>query len=455
MLLADEVSPWVPVAVLLALPAAVVVIYGLRRHFARRKLITDIQLVVQDLMHGRTERRADPTARGQLGQVARNVNQLAALTETALVEAEQNRRNLQAILAEADEIVVVTDEDDRIQLLNPAAERLLGRAGGEALGRPLAELFPQPELLALHQAAYSSSRPVTRHLRLPATRRTLDCLITASTMYAGPHFRGTLLVLRDLTDVQQSLQMKTDFVTNASHELRTPLATIMAAVETMGDALPATAAQANDTDLTLARRCTEIILTQASRLQLMVQDLLDLARTEDPRAVVRAEPVDLNHVCDLVVPLLAPAAAQKKLALRVDLAPDAGALRADERLLVLVLKNLVDNSIKFTASGQITIRSFLRHGATNGAASQAALILEVVDTGCGIPVEDQQRVFERFYTVNRSRGGADRGTGLGLAIVKHALTAMGASIQLESRIDQGTTVRCIFPASTLPIPATA
>jgi len=121
-----------------------------------------------------------------------------------------------------------------------------------------------------------------------------------------------------------------------------------------------------------------------------------------------------------------------------------------------MLKNLLDNAIKFTTRGNITIRSYRRKVAItkNGDGQEPRteplpesneLILEVQDTGIGIPTEDQERVFERFYTVNRSRGGADRGTGLGLSIVKHAVNAMHGSVALKSQPQVGTTIRCTFP----------
>jgi signal transduction histidine kinase len=180
----------------------------------------------------------------------------------------------------------------------------------------------------------------------------------------------------------------------------------------------------------------------------------------------------------------------------VDLAPDARTMKGDERLVSLTLKNLLDNAIKFTAHGSITIRSYLgrgegrsmkieegveiregqaevdgispggergtgigaaeEHAPTSTVLTQAPpsvpaepdyFVLEIQDTGIGIPLEDQERVFERFYTVNRSRGGADRGTGLGLSIVKHAVTAMQGAVSLTSVPNAGTTVRCTFPMS--------
>ena len=137
--------------------------------------------------------------------------------------------------------------------------------------------------------------------------------------------------------------------------------------------------------------------------------------------------------------------------------PTARSLRGDERLLTLVLKNLVDNALKFTTNGYVVIRSRRHAGigdtAGNGESSghesvgesAAAVVLEVQDTGCGIPLEDQQRVFERFYTVNRSRGGRIGAPAWAWRSVKHAVVAMGGNVQLVSIPGEGTTMPVHLP----------
>ncbi len=453
-----------------ALGALVALAVAARLFIARRRVIRGTLRVVADLIEGRTDRRVDPTARGLHGELARAVNTLAARLEEAQARAEQDRENLAALLEHTDALVAATDEEDNVQLVSPALARLLDRPEKTLLGRPIMDLFTSRELLDLYHSAYSSSEAVSGDLRLKTARREIQARAIATTMYTGARYRGTLLLMRDWTEIAQALQMKADFVANASHELRTPLASIRAAVETIQDSLsdaPGGAAEAGGAaGVGGVKRCVDIIAQQVLRLQLMVQDLLDLSRTEDARAVVRMDRVDLAHVCDMVVGMYAGVAAEKGIALTMEIDPEARALRGDERFLILTLKNLVDNSLKFTpAGGRVAIVSapgFLpareAAGGTSGAGAASgdpapaavprmpAVVLAVTDTGCGIPPEDRQRVFERFYTVNRSRGGADRGTGLGLAIVKHAVAAMGGSVQLESQVNAGTTIRCVFPA---------
>ncbi len=432
------------VAVVVLALLAVALFYVHRRQTSS---IHNILHLVSSLTRGGHSRRADSTVPGVAGELARAVNVLADEMGGRSAQAQLDKDHLISLLAMLDhtnEIAIATDNQDCIRLVNPAAARVLDRSLDQLMGQKLDHILEQPELLTLYRQAFSSNKPVSAQIALStATQpftpggRTIHCQVTAATIYNGSHYRGTLLLMRDITEVVRTLQVRTDFVANASHELRTPLSNIRAAVETLKDAdIPMDE---------MSKRCVDIISNHALRLQMMVQDLLDLSRTEDPRAVVRTDRLDLQLVCDAVMGMYTTQAGEKHVQLLVDIGSGAGALPGDERLLTLTLKNLVDNALKFTPTGSVTIRSYIQAQAADTAGASASVVVEVADTGCGIPEEDQQRVFERFYTVNRSRGGADRGTGLGLAIVKHAVAAMGGQVELESELNRGTTVRCVFP----------
>ena len=453
-------SPW---WVASGLGAAVVLAFWMFRRAQRRRQMAAILAVIQDMLKEpsgpgqRPGRRADPTAPGPLGELAQAINQLAGSVERRQARADQNHANQTALLQHIADVVIITDATQRVILVNPAAERLLDRPASILLGQPLAALLPPRELLDLLASADGSELPVQAEFRFAAARRTMQCQATVTALYTAKQFRGTLLFIRDLTDITAAFQMKTEFAANASHELRTPLASIRAAVETIQESWAELLEDPRGPTGDMVKRCVEIVGGHALRLHMMVQDLLDLSRSEDARAVVRKDRVDLVRVCEMVTSMYSGLAADKKVQLRVELDPDARALRGDERLLTLMLKNLVDNALKFTsAGGSVCIHSSTRpvpvpsapqvFSPTPPVVSPASqLVLEVTDTGCGIPSEDQQRVFERFYTVNRSRGGADRGTGLGLAIVKHAVAALGGTVTLESELNKGTTIRCVFP----------
>jgi two-component system, OmpR family, phosphate regulon sensor histidine kinase PhoR len=426
----------------LALLVVGLVMRAARIHRGHMRQMLD---VIQWLTAGRYTERADTTTPGELGQLARAINSLSSTLSTQKVSADQDRADLQALLNMLDhtnEPAIATDLSRRITSLNVAAQRALGHPRGALLHQLLDDAFPERELLDLYRLSQNNDDIIVRETRLPLFGRPATVQIILAPLLTENRRHGTFILIRDLTEIVQTMQMKTDFVSNASHELRTPLASIRAAVETINDT-------AMD-DQRTTRRCVDIIESQVIRLQLLVQDLLDLSRTEDPRAVVRNDRLDLQEICDLVTSMFGSMASEKQVDLRVNLASDARSMRGDERLLTLLLKNLVDNALKFTTSGYVEIRSRRQDPAEATPSAHAqTVVLEVQDTGCGIPLEDQQRVFERFYTVNRSRGGADRGTGLGLAIVKHAVAAMGGHVQLESTPGEGTTMRCVFPIRVL------
>jgi two-component system phosphate regulon sensor histidine kinase PhoR len=430
------------------------------RAAVQRSGMTGVLHLLSSLLKRNYSRRTDQLVPGLAGELAKTANALAQELEGRAARAQQDSDHLLSLLAVLDhtnELALATDNMDVIRLVNPAAARVFGRGVDTLIGQRIDSIIHHPDLYTLYRQAFSSTHPVSAQIALQVPGRTIHCQATAATIYTGSHYRGTLLLLRDVTEVAKTLQIKTDFVNNASHELRTPLASIRAAVETLKES-------ADDPDT--ARRCVDIINNHALRLQLLVQDLLDLSRTEDPRALVRSERLDLQAVCDMVTGMYAVAANDKRVQLRTELAEDARTLIGDERLLTLVLKNLLDNALKFTPAGSVTIRSHRSAEQTvlsaeypvsasspntqHSAPSTQHFVLEVADTGVGIPPEDRERVFERFYTVNRSRGGADRGTGLGLAIVKHALAAMGGHVELSSELGKGTTVRCFFPVAPAP-----
>jgi two-component system phosphate regulon sensor histidine kinase PhoR len=244
---------------------------------------------------------------------------------------------------------------------------------------------------------------------------------------------GLLLVLRDVSTLAGAAQMKTDFVANASHELRTPIAAIKIAFETLADVYR------EDPDQT--ERCVSIIAGHLKRLEEMLGDLLDLSRVEAPGVEPSLLPIDIDELFGALRAAMEPMARQKLVELAFAESPKAKPSQfvSDLRLLNLILKNLVENSIKFTpAGGKVSIDLI---DEENGNIS-----LIVADTGIGVPPEHLERVFERFYQVDPARSGsAGRGTGLGLAIVKHAVHALDGTVELKSTVGVGTTITCRFP----------
>ncbi|HMD54726.1 MAG TPA: ATP-binding protein [Phycisphaerae bacterium] len=449
MILTLSALPAAPVSLLWILIIILLLLVGGFAFFAfqRRRVMFHLVDLLDSLRAGRTVSEHVFPRRGILGKLSRAVYRLVQLSRQERDRLLQESSYIQTILARLSDAVILLNTDGNVVLANQKAFEFLP-LDAEDRNAALKQLFSQPPVSDQLAVCRSSLQPQSRQIRLTVASRLRIVQVTVAPVLRESGFYGTLVVLQDQTELIQSIQMKADFAANASHELRTPLASIRAAVETIQNS--------GLDDQQTVKRCMEIIGGHVFRLQLLVQDLLDLSRTEDPRAVVRLEPIHLDDVRSVVESLFGSMAAEKHLELRFKIDSEMPVIHGDERLVMLILKNLIDNALKFTSSGFIEVRwrrqnkiraveKSTSDESTENRHIDEYIILEVEDTGCGIPPEDINRVFERFYTVNRSRGGADRGTGLGLAIVKHAVAAMGGIVELQSLPGEGTTLRCIWP----------
>lgn len=318
--------------------------------------------------------------------------------------------------------VLATDARGKIVTANTAARRLLGY-GPEQPMPDLRQLFhPKPARAAV-DAVLSGTSVVDRELDLDGS----TILANARPLPSG----GAVLVLHDITDLRHLETMRRDFVANVSHELKTPLTSIAGYAETLVGDTP---------DQATTRRFLEVILGNARRMHRLVDDLLDLSRIESGGWEPEVESVDLADTAAEIFESFAERARTIGVTMSVAVDPNAAVLMADPQSIRQVITNLVDNALRYTpAGGRVTVAAHREGSAT---------ILEVRDTGSGIPAEHLPRLFERFYRVDPSRSRADGGTGLGLAIVKHLVEAHGGTSSAESILGQGTTIRARFPDAT-------
>jgi signal transduction histidine kinase len=243
---------------------------------------------------------------------------------------------------------------------------------------------------------------------------------------------------RDITALRRLEQVRKDFVANVSHELRTPLTSIKGYVEALLDG-----AKDNPEE---AGRFLQIILKQSDRLNLILDDLLQLSQIESGIVRFRREPVQLNALVERMLPLIKPMADKKRQSLAVAVPPDLPPVSGDEDRLVQVLTNLLDNAVKYTPEeGAIRITGRL---AARAADEPAQVELSVADTGIGIPEADRPRVFERFYRVDKARSRELGGTGLGLSIVKHIVEGHGGRIWVEANQPSGSRFVLRLPAAS-------
>jgi len=377
--------------------------------------------------------------------MAGNLNELAAQAYKQLADLQQQRGGLQALVDTLPDPILATDPRGRITLINSPAGALLSLEPRQALEQKLVNVVSDEQIVEVYESlvGIGGAKPIgpttmlNREVRLVRNGQRCTYQAVATRAPGG----GALLVLRDVSKLAGAVQMKTDFVANASHELRTPIAAIKIAFETLREVYLEDPAQ--------TERCISVIEGHIRRLEEMLRDLMDLSRVENTDLKPRVVMVKTSELLQACKATMGATARQKNVELVLaDGEPGTpGEFRTDIRLVNLVLKNLVENSIKFTAGGGRVTVSILQSPGKAGMN----VTLTVADNGIGIAPEHRERVFERFYQVDSVRSGsAGRGTGLGLAIVKHAVHALGGTVRLQSAVGAGTTVTCEFPQTTRP-----
>ncbi|MGH7131827.1 MAG: ATP-binding protein [Phycisphaerales bacterium] len=383
------------------------------------------------------ESQDQPVLRGD--ELARLRKAVAGVTERnagQVRELAKKSRNLAALIDGLDEPLIVTDSEDLVLLCNRAAELLTGSTPGQLVGKAVGALFTNAELLRLHGAARAGQTHRARcTLTTPIGPRVFGASAAPLPAAWGEGVFGVVLVLRDVTDLAHAVQMSMDFVANASHELRTPLAAVRMSVETLRDG-------AAD-DPPMRARLLQVAGDHVERLESLLRDLMDLSRLDSSELRVHPESVALSGVRHDLESDFAPALKDRKLTLEFQLDERLEGMRTDPRLLSMIIRNLVDNATKYAFEGStIRVTAHTADGAEGPVARWA-----VADRGVGIPLAQQDRVFERFYQVDAARTGvtARRGTGLGLALVKSAAEALGGRVGLESVWGQGTTVWAEIP----------
>ncbi len=450
------------VATTLLLSSAAAAVFGMGLARLWSKPLRRILVIARSLSAGDLTARARESGSDEMAVLACSLNRMRDELLRKLETIDHQRRTLESLLSQLHEGVVVAGPDRRIVLINPAAVRMLGLASGPAatptavVGLAVERCVRHLELQRMLEptppgaAGPNGAGPAIREARiqLEGEGGEVFLLAYASDITLPPLERpragreaparaaGRLLVLLDITELNRTVQVKVDFASNASHELRTPLSAIRAAVDTLNNLDPAAAPEA-------ARHFLNMIDRHSSRMEDMVSDLLDLSKIETSPTQFRPETLNLVQQLNALHNRFIDRLEQKQLHWRLDLPDQPGVFTVNPYLLRLVLDNLVDNAIKFTDSGGTITVGCVREPA--GDDRPEMLTITVSDTGCGIAENEQGRVFERFYQVEKARSGPNRGTGLGLSIVRHAVAAMNGRVRLVSRPGEGTSVSVAIP----------
>jgi two-component system phosphate regulon sensor histidine kinase PhoR len=415
-------------AVAFALCAFLILILNI---FVSRRLsqpVEEITEAAEQIARGNFDVKAYPSAKGEFEALGRSINLMASEIKRRVREITQEKETLKTVLRGMSDGVMVVDSEGRIIMVNSVLEDLLQRASG-IMGKTPVEVIRSAEL----QDGFAKvlDRGETFNMQLSVATPDADRIfdVTIVRLMLQETGGGAVAVFHDITELKRVEQMRKDFVANVSHELRTPLTSIKGYAETL--------CEEGIEKVPQAQSFAGIVLKHANRLSTLVQDLLSLTQLESQNTpVVRAE-VDLRKVLDASVLVVKPSSEAKKVNISSESVPERTMVWANRDQIGQALINLLDNAVKYTPEGgSITV-------SVTDAGDE--IQVTVADTGIGIPREHLNRIFERFYRVDKNRSRELGGTGLGLSIVKHIIQTHGGRVWVQSELEGGSAFSFSLP----------
>lgn len=394
------------------------------------QLVSRTALVLTDsasrMAAGDLHVRIRPRGNDEFADLGRALNQLAKNLSSTLGALREESDRMSGILANMDEGVLFLDESGRVALINPKLREMLVLQGRQE-GNTLLESIRHTELLELLARA-DVGKPVEGEIEVTGLRPSK--LMVRATKLEGAH-RGVLAVFVDVTETRRLENIRREFVANVSHELRTPVTSIRSAGESLSAAL---------SQPEIAQKFVDIIDRNGERLQVLVEDLLELSRIESKQYSPTLVPVDVGPFLVHMLGLFTDRAQRAKVKLTTEFEQGVPPAHADRRALEHVVTNLVDNALKYAGPGKQVVVSV--------RGTDKRVTIRVSDNGPGIPESHLPRIFERFYRIDAGRSRELGGTGLGLSIVKNLTESMNGSVRVESQEGVGTT----FEVSLLRAP---
>jgi len=414
------------VVILVTLLIVFLVSFLLSRRFYRP--IAAATVYAREIAEGNYQLRLPGRTQDEVGVLERSLNELARKTEDRMKRLVESRNQVEAILSGLEEGVVAIDKNENIAHINRAAMALLD-LNGNIVGRNVWQAIRIPKVQSMLEAALNDSVDPDRSLVVQG--RSLEVAILTMNSEAGSH-EGVILVFQDITERGRLDKIRIDFVANASHELKTPLAAIKGIIETIIDdeTMPPE----------IARNFFFRILAQTDRLNKIVVDLMQLSRFDsyrDHRA--NRDRVEIVREFRQIYRTLKVTAEEQEVSLMLNAEEEKIYILGDSEALSQLISNLVENAIKYSPPQSTVVMEIERE--------KKFVVIRVEDNGIGISLEEQQRIFERFYRVDPARSREMGGTGLGLSIVKHIADVHDGSVEVASEQGKGSVFTVRLPVT--------
>jgi two-component system phosphate regulon sensor histidine kinase PhoR len=378
--------------------------------------IKELRSVSQQIAGGDFDARVMLRRRDEMKELAESFNQMADTIKALFDDVSRQKEELNSLITSIRASLFVVDPDGRVSMANESFKEVM--RGREVEGKFWWEVLREPSLNELIGGAIEKKQSTIEEVEFG--NRIFICSVSV----AGSKV-GVIGMLHDITAIRNLELIKRDFVHNVSHELRTPLTAIKGYVETLKEG-----------DNEEKERYIQVIRRHTDRLIGIVDDLLALSELEEGSSRFEPRKMSVMGIIENLLVIFQPRIAEKDLTLEFEAEKELPDIEADPYRLEQLLINLLDNAVKYTDRGGITIRL---------APNDIGISIEIRDTGIGIPAEHHTRIFERFYVVNKSRSRKVGGTGLGLSIVKHILKLHNGRITLDSRPGEGSTFTVILP----------
>ncbi|AUM96298.1 TPA: HAMP domain-containing protein [Clostridium botulinum] len=399
-------------------------LFSSRISMAMIKPIKNLEFVTARIARGDFDRRVIINSEDEIGRLGRTFNTMADILENSLVEVRDKQNRLEAILKSMDSGVVAIDKEFKVIMINPYANKLFG-IKRDIIGENLMDNIRDFEL----ERVLKDKEPGYKEINiLWPEKRTLR--IKTTDIISKYDNIGTVAVVQDITDIKKLENMREQFVANVSHELKTPLTSIKGFSETLKYV----------EDKKNREKFLQIINDEADRLTRLINDILVLSNIEKQKQELIKEEIDLNELIEKVYCLVKKSAEDKNIKINI-VEGKVPLLIGNKDKYNQMIINLIDNAIKYTEpNGEVNIGT---------KQDKDNIIFWVEDTGVGISKEHLDRIFERFYRVDKARSRAEGGTGLGLAIVKHIVLGINGKIEVKSEPKKGTKFIVKIPLSII------